>query len=132
MIGLPARNKISIFLLFCFSFLLWHDVIPHHHAVGADVDLTVFPEHHDDDDHIHFFTGLHTTHPASSASEIIHYQYQQARPCDQIALIPAVLPEKPEFSPPELLKKPIRSNQSVIPIIKGIALSAGLRAPPLV
>ncbi|MFZ4564793.1 MAG: hypothetical protein ACOYNU_15550 [Bacteroidales bacterium] len=129
---MPARNKISIFLLLCFSLLLWHDLVPHHHhAVGSDADVTVSPEHHYDNDHIHFFTGIHTTHPASSTSEIIHYQYQQSRPVNQIALIPAILPEKPEFSPPDLLQKPLRTNQSVIPIIEGITLSCGLRAPPL-
>jgi hypothetical protein len=128
---LPARNKISFFLLFCFSLLLWHDLIPHHHAIGAEVGVTVNPEHHANNDHIHYFSNFHTSHPASSTSEIIHYQYQQTRPVNQIALIPAILPEKPEFSPPELHTNPLSANQSVIPIIEGINLSCGLRAPPL-
>jgi hypothetical protein len=128
---LPARNKIAFFLLFSYAFLLWHDLIPHHHSIGAEACITVNPEKHNDNDHTHFFSGIHTTHPASSTSEIIHFQYQQSRPVNQIALIPTILPEKPDFSPPDLLQKPLRTDQSVIPIIEGINLSYGLRAPPM-
>ncbi len=128
---MPAGNKIAFILLFAYALLLWHDIVPHHHSIGTEEGVSVIPDDHHDDDHILFFTGIHTTHPASSASEIIHYQYQQSRPVNQIALFPAILPEKPEFSPPELLQKPLRTNQSVIPIIEGITLSCGLRAPPV-
>ena len=128
---MPSRNKIAFFLLFAFSLMLWHDLIPHHHSDGTENEATVSPDHHDDTDHIHFFSGIHTTHPATSNSEIIHYQYQQSRPVSHIALIAVILPEKPEYSPPELLKKPLRTNQSVIPIMEGLTLSCGLRAPPV-
>jgi Ca2+/H+ antiporter len=129
-VELPARNKIAFVLIFAYALLLWHDIIPHHHSIGTEGCVSVNPDNHNDNDHIHFFTGFHTTHPASSKSEITHYQYQQSRPVSQIVLIAAILPEKPEFSPPELLQKPLRTDQSVIPIIEGITLSCGLRAPP--
>lgn len=128
---MTKRNKIVFFLLFSYALLLWHDLIPHHHAVGAEAGVTVNPDHHADNDHIHYFANAHTAHPVSSSSEIIHFQYQQSRPVNQIAPIAAILPEKPEFSPPELLQKALRTNQSVIPIIEGITLSCGLRAPPI-
>jgi hypothetical protein len=128
---LPARNQIAIVLLFAYALLLWHDIIPHHHSIGTEEGVSVHPDEHHDNDHIHFFTGFHATHPASSTSEIIHYQYRQSRPVNQIALIPAILPEKPEFSPPELILKPLRTSPFVIPIMEGITLSCGLRAPPI-
>jgi hypothetical protein len=130
-VELPRRNKIAVFLLFSYALLLWHDLIPHHHAVGTKAGVTVDPDHHADNEHIHYFANFHTAHPASSSSEIIHFQYQQSRPVNQIALIPTILPEKLEFTPPELLQKPLRTNQSVIPIIEGITLSCGLRGPPI-
>jgi len=127
----PSRNKIAIVLLYTYALLLCHDTLPHHHIISTEKCVNLSAENHSDNKHTHFFSEIHTTHPASSASEIIHYQYQQSRPVNQIAFIPAMLQEKPEFSPPELHYILIRSNQCVIQIIEGITISCGLRAPPI-
>ena len=127
---MSARNKIAFFLLFSYGLLLWHDLIPHHHAIGKVTSVTVIPEHHTDD-HIHYFTNFHTAHPASSTSEIIHFQYQQARRFNQSDLAPAVLPENSELRPPELLKKPVKAWRPVVPVHEVVTIPCGLRAPPV-
>ncbi|MFH1297158.1 MAG: hypothetical protein ABIJ04_07805 [Bacteroidota bacterium] len=130
-IALLVRKQISILLLFSYAILLGHDLIPHHHEPGTEASLIVLPEHHSDNDHVHLFTGIHISHPASSSWEIIHFLYEQTRPFGQYELAPALIYDIYEFPPSELLKKPLRANQSVISIIEGITLSCGLRAPPM-
>jgi len=126
-----TRKQISIFILFAYTILIGHDLIPHHHVVGPEVGVTLYADHHADNDHLHLFSGIHTTHPAASAWEIIHFQYEQNRPSGQLDPTMVQLSQKLEFSPPELLQKPLRTNQSVIPIIEGITLTCSLRAPPV-
>jgi hypothetical protein len=110
--------------------LLGHDLLPHHHSVHSDAVVTLNPEDHHDDDHIHFFTGIHATHPASSTTEIIHYQYQKSRPVSLVSIIPFALPVKPEISPPEIVLKTFGINHHSFLKRWGITRACGLRAPP--
>jgi hypothetical protein len=128
---MPSRNKIAFVLIFTYALLLFHNTIPHHHFTSPEECLNFITDNHYNNKHPHFFSEVHTTHRASSASEIIHIQYQQSRPINQIALIPVILPEKPEFIPPELHHILIKSNQCILPIIEGTSLACGLRAPPI-